>query len=180
MRVALTAAAMLAGVCPMAAPAWAEEPAATAAAETPVAAASLGGMVGPGLYVTDPERSLRFYTQGLGMLLRMRFGTPGKPDMVVGFGPNPLDAGIMLLSDKDSTPPRRIEHGHGFDRIALRVADLREINARLQAAGFTPGKIQIVHGAIQMMIVTDPDGYRLELIDSKPAPRQSPPPASRP
>ena len=128
-------------------------------------------MVGPALYVSDHERSLKFYTEGLGMTLRMRFGPKDKPDMVVGFGANPLDAGIMLLTDKEAPAPRAITHGHGFDRIALRVADLRTINARLQAAGFAPSEIQVVHGAIQMMIVTDPDGYRIELIDSKPAPR---------
>lgn len=137
----------------------------------PVATASAEGMVGPGLYVSDPERSLRFYTEGLGMTLRMRFGPKDKPDMVVGFGRNPLDAGIMLLTDKQGPQPRPIAHAHGFDRIALRVADLRAVNARLQVAGFTPGEIKVVHGAVQMMIVTDPDGYRIELIDSKPAPR---------
>lgn len=138
---------------------------------SPAPEQSSPGMVGPGIYVSDHERSLKFYTEGLGMTMRMRFGPKDKPDMVVGFGPNPLDAGIMLLTDKKGPVPRPITHGHGFDRIALRVADLRAINARLQAAGFAPGDIQIVHGAIQMMIVTDPDGYRIEMIDSKPAPR---------
>lgn len=143
------------------------------AAQTPPAQAapSAEGMVGPALYVTDHERSLKFYTEGLGMTVRMRFGPPAKPDMVVGFGRNPLDTGIMLLTDKGATPRGPITHGYGFDRIALRVADLRTINARMQAAGFAPGEIKVVHGAVQMMMLTDPDGYRIELIDSKPAPR---------
>ncbi|MCW1401037.1 VOC family protein [Novosphingobium sp. MW5] len=58
------------------------------------------GMVGPAIYVTQPERSLKFYTEGLGMKLRMRFGPKDRPDMVVGFGSNPADAGIMLVTDK--------------------------------------------------------------------------------
>lgn len=128
------------------------------------------GMVGPGLYVSNPERSLKFYTDGLGMVLRMKMGD----DLIVGFGRNMMDAGIMLLQDK-SKKPQKIAHAHGFDRIAWRVDDLQAINARLKAAGFSPGEIRVVHGVVQMMIVTDPDGYRMELIDSKPAPKAAKP-----
>lgn len=134
-------------------------------------AASLEGMVGPALYVTDPARSLRFYTEGLGMKLRMRFGTSERPDMVVGFGANPADAGIMLITDKQG-PIRPVQHVHGFDRIALRLPDLAAVSARLRNAGFAAGEIQTVHGSIRMMMVTDPDGYRIELIDSLPTPRK--------
>lgn len=137
----------------------------------PVASSTgaMEGMVGPGLFVSNPDRSLKFYTDGLGMVLRMKMGD----DLIVGFGRNMMDAGIMLLKDK-SAKPEKIAHAHGFDRIAWRVNDLATINARLKAAGFAPGEIKVVHGAIQMMIVTDPDGYRMELIDSKPAPKAKP------
>lgn len=131
---------------------------------------ALEGMVGPALYVSDPARSLKFYTEGLGMRLRMRFGPTDRPDMVVGFGANPADAGIMLITDKQG-PIQPIQHVHGFDRIALRLPDLVAVSARLRAAGFAGGEIRTVHDSIQMMMVTDPDGYRIELIDSKPAPK---------
>ena len=134
-------------------------------------AVALEGMVGPALYVSDPARSLKFYTDGLGMRLRMRFGPADRPDMVVGFGANPADAGIMLITDKQG-PIQPIQHAHGFDRIALRLPDLVAVSARLRAAGFAAGEVRTVHGSIQMMMVTDPDGYRIELIDSKPAPRK--------
>ena len=129
--------------------------------------AALEGIVGPALYVSDPERSLRFWRDAIGMQVRMRFGPKDRPDMVIGFGPDPTQAGIMLITDKEGAP-RAIEHGHGFDRIALRLPDLEAVNARLRAAGLAPGEIRIVHGAVVMMMVTDPDGYRVELIDSKP------------
>lgn len=135
-------------------------------------AMTLEGMVGPALYISDPDRSLKFYTEGLGMRLRMRFGPADRPDMVVGFGPNPADAGIMLITDKQG-PVRPIQHAHGFDRIALRLPDLVAVSARLRAGGFAAGEIRTVHGSVRMMMVTDPDGYRIELIDSKP-------PAGRP
>ena len=131
-------------------------------------ASALEGMVGPALYVTDPARSLKFYVEGLGMRLRMRFGTPERPDMVVGFGANPAHAGIMLITDKQG-PVQPVQHVHGFDRIALRLPDLVAVSARLRAAGFAAGEIRTVHGSSRMMMVIDPDGYRIELIDSQPA-----------
>ena len=128
-------------------------------------------IVGPALYITDPDRTLRFYVEGLGMKLRMRFGPQDRPDMVIGFGMNPTDAGIMLITDKQG-PLRPIEHAHGFDRIALRLPGLEAVAARLKAAGFEAAEIKVVHGFVRMMMVTDPDGYRIELIDSQPAPRK--------
>ena len=143
-------------------------PSAHAEPAAPTAPATkLEGMVGPALYVSNPARSLKFYTEGLGMKLRMRFGPPERPDMVVGFGMDPTEAGIMLITDKEG-PIRKIEHVHGFDRIALRLPDLAAVSERLKKAGFEAGEIRTVHGAIRIMMVTDPDGYRIELIDSQP------------
>lgn len=162
MRLRLGMATVLAGLL-----AISGLPAAAAEATAPY---SLEVIVGPALYVTDPERSLKFWRDAMGMQVRMRFGPKDRPDLVIGFGPDPTQAGIMLITDKEGAP-RAIEHGHGFDRIALRLPDLHSVNDRLRAAGFAPGEIRIVHGGVVMMMVTDPDGYRVELIDSKPAPR---------
>jgi catechol 2,3-dioxygenase-like lactoylglutathione lyase family enzyme len=129
-------------------------------------------MVGPAIYVSDPARSLKFYAEGLGMKLRMRFGPPDRADMVIGFGMDPTEAGIMLLTDKEGAVQRPIQHSHGFDRIALRLPNLPAVSERLRKAGFAAGEIRTVHGSISMMMVTDPDGYRIELIDSQPPSKQ--------
>ena len=125
-------------------------------------------IVGPAFYVSDMERSLKFYRDVLGMTVRIRFGPAGKQDVLVGFGMDMTKTSLMLLSDKEARP-RKIGHVHGFDRIALMVSDLPGIQARLAAAGFKPGEIRTVHGTSSMMMVEDPDGYRIELIDTKPA-----------
>lgn len=156
-----------AGLLLATAPAHADQPAAAPTASSP----AVEGMVGPALYITNPERSLKFYTEGLGMRVRLRFGNADRPDIVVGFGTDMTQAGIMLITDK-SGPIRPIEHAHGFDRIALRLPNLAAVNARLRAAGFEGGEVRLVHGAFNMMIVTDPDGYRMELIDSQPPARK--------
>lgn len=133
------------------------------------AAAVTGTMVGPAIYVSDPARSARFYTEGLGMKIRMRFGPPESPDQLVGYGADPGQPCIMLLSEK-AGPGRAIEHGHGFDRIAFQVAHLDRVRDRLRTAGFQPGTVEKAHGTMQVMMVTDPDGYRIELIDVAPGP----------
>jgi catechol 2,3-dioxygenase-like lactoylglutathione lyase family enzyme len=127
-----------------------------------------GAMVGPALYVSDVARSLKFYTDGLGMQVRMKFGPEDRPDVVIGYGADPTQPGLMLLSDRTGPTPRKIEHVHGFDRIAFKMADLSILAARLRAAGFAPSEIRVVHENYRMMMVTDPDGYRFELIDNKP------------
>lgn len=164
----MKAALALAGLLLAGTPVLADSP----AAPPPVPpAAALEGMVGPALYVTNPDRSLKFYTEGLGMKVRMRFGPADRPDIVVGFGMDMTQTGIMLVTDKTG-PIQPVEHGHGFDRIALRLPNLAAVNDRLKAAGFAGGEIRVVHGAFNMMIVTDPDGYRMELIDSQPPARK--------
>lgn len=127
-----------------------------------------GFMVGPALYVSDYKRSQAFYVDGLGMKVRLRFGPPDHPDMVVGFGTDPAQPGIMLLTDKTGKP-QPIKHVHGFDRIAFRIPNLTAVAARLNQAGFPTPPIEVAHGSIQVLMVTDPDGYRLELIDTMPA-----------
>ena len=140
-------------------------------AEPAPPAARLEGVIGPALYVSDPARSLKFYTEGLGMQVRMRFGPPDRPDMVLGFGMDPTEAGIMLITDKEG-PIRPIQHAHGFDRVALRLPNLAAVSERLRKAGFDAGEIRTVHGSFRMMMISDPDGYRIELIDSQPPAKQ--------
>jgi catechol 2,3-dioxygenase-like lactoylglutathione lyase family enzyme len=127
-----------------------------------------GSMIGPALYVSDINRSLKFYTDGLGMQVRMKFGPADRPDVVIGYGTDPTQPGLMLLSDRSGAAPRKIEQVHGFDRIAFRMTDLETLAAKLRATGFSPSDIRVVHENYRMMMVSDPDGYRFELIDNKP------------
>lgn len=143
---------------------WACTAQAQAPAKAPPPPAASGAVIGPALYVTDLPRSLRFYRDVLEMKVKMQFGAKGKEDAVLGFGSDPRQLGLMLLSDKTAAVPRRIEHGHGFDRFALSVPDLAAVQTRLRAAGFQAGEIQTVHGTVKMMMATDPDGYKIELI----------------
>lgn len=137
--------------------------------QAPAARKVAGTMVGPALYVTDVAQSLKFYRDGLGMQVRMQFGPPNKPDVVIGFGSDPSQPGIMLLSDRTPAGPAKIHHVHGFDRIAFLMTDLPAVAAKLRSLGFKADEIREVHGTHLMMMTTDPDGYRFELLQPKPA-----------
>lgn len=155
--VAVAAAALAIG--------WSSAFAQSAPAARPVMANMI---VGPGYYVSDMARSLRFYRDVLGMTVRLQFGPKDKPDVVVGFGADPSKPSLMLLSDRSGAAPRPIQHGHGYSRVAIMVADIRAVAARLKAAGFSPGEVRVVHGTSLMLMVDDPDGYKIELIGSSP------------
>lgn len=123
-------------------------------------------IVGPGYYVSDIDKSLTFYRDLLGMTVRMRFGPDDRPDVVIGYGAEMSRPSIMLLSDRQQGEPRKIQHGHGYNRLAINVTDLADLKARLTAAGFQSSEIRVVHGAFLMMMATDPDGYKIELLQA--------------
>jgi catechol 2,3-dioxygenase-like lactoylglutathione lyase family enzyme len=137
-------------------------------AHGPPAVAAANAIVGPGIYVSDIQRSLQFYRDLLGMTVSMKYGPADRPDIVIGFGSDPTQAGLMLLSDRAGSMPRKIEHGHGYDRLAIRLGDLAGTHARLRAAGYTVSDIREVHGMFLMAMANDPDGYKVELLGPKP------------
>lgn len=158
--------------------------AAEPAPPSPAAAADRDTLVGPAIHVSNLARSIHFYKDVLGMTVAMQFGADGKPlnvrertakghlgegfaNTVLTFGGGPADPLLMLLPDSSATP-RPIAHGNGYARTAFRMADLPAINARLKAAGFTPGEIKGAHGVFQVMMIQDPDGYTVEIIERSP------------
>ncbi|HEY5198018.1 MAG TPA: VOC family protein [Solirubrobacteraceae bacterium] len=63
------------------------------------------------------------------------------------------------------------EMGTGYNHIALRVEDLDGTLERLAEHGIEPEKppYSIREGGSRLCFVRDPDGYRIELIEGKPA-----------
>ena len=55
----------------------------------------------------------------------------------------------------------------GFDHLAITVDDLAETIERLTAAGLEPGPLQLLDGedGLKISWITDPDGYRIELVE---------------
>jgi len=121
------------------------------------------------LRVGDLQRSIAFYTEVLGMqLLR----TTRRPDQhydlaFVGYAANPEQAEIELTYNYGVD---RYELGTAYGHIAIGVADvaatcaaLRERAARHGGAiTREPGPVQ--GGSTVIAFITDPDGYKIELI----------------
>ena len=115
--------------------------------------------------VGDLPRSIRFYTEVLGMKLLRRHDYPdGKFTLAfVGYGPESEHAVIELTYNYDVD---RYDLGAGFGHIALEVDDVYAACAEIKQRG---GKVvreagPMKHGATVIAFAEDPDGYRIELI----------------
>ena len=120
------------------------------------------------LRVGDLDRSLRFYTEVLGMKLLSRKDYPdGKFTLAfVGYGSNPEQAEIELTHNWGVTS---YELGTAYGHVALGVEDIYGTCDRIKQAGGNvtrePGPMK--HGTTVIAFVTDPDGYKIELIEER-------------
>ncbi len=120
------------------------------------------------LRVGDLQRSIDFYTRVLGMkLLR----TTDRPDQkytlaFVGYGTNPDHAEIELTYNYGVD---KYELGTAFGHLALGVPDVYAACDAIRKGGGNvtrePGPV--TGGTTVIAFVTDPDGYKIELIEKK-------------
>ena len=121
------------------------------------------------LRVGDLDRSIRFYTEVLGMrLLRKRDYPDGKFTMAfVGYADESEAAAIELTYNWGV---EKYEVGTGYGHIALEVDDAARACALTRERG---GKVTreagpMKHGTTVIAFVEDPDGYKIEFIERKP------------
>ena len=117
------------------------------------------------LRVGDLQRSIDFYTQVMGMrLLRMTRRPEQQYDLAfVGYGTNPEHAEIELTYNYGVD---HYELGTAYGHIAIEVADAAAACERIRTAG---GKVTreagpVKGGSTVIAFITDPDGYKVELI----------------
>jgi lactoylglutathione lyase len=121
------------------------------------------------LRVGDLQRSINFYTQVMGMqLLRTTERPEQKYSLAfVGYGRNPEHAEIELTYNHGVDS---YELGTAYGHIALEVPDVVAACAKIRSAGgrVTRGAGPVQGGSTVIAFVTDPDGYKIELIERKP------------
>jgi lactoylglutathione lyase len=119
------------------------------------------------LRVGDLERSIAFYTKVMGMQLLRRTENPEYKYTLafLGYeGGNPGQAEIELTYNWGVAS---YEMGGAFGHVAISAPDIRAACQRIKAAGGNvtrePGPLK--GGTTVIAFVTDPDGYKIELIE---------------
>jgi lactoylglutathione lyase len=115
------------------------------------------------LRVRDPDASVAFYEQ-LGFERRGRLNFETAYNLYLGL---PGDGDTLELTvNRDRTEPYAL--GEGFNHIAMTVDDLDALLGRLAERGIEPERPPYHPGGreeYRICFVSDPDGYRVELID---------------
>jgi lactoylglutathione lyase len=143
----------------------------TAPIEKPAVNAGSFQMLHTMLRVLDLEKSLDFYVGKLGMTLLRKTDFPSGEFTLafVGYGDEKSNTVIELTHNWGQKEPYTI--GTGFGHLALGVPDIYGVCKVLEEAGVKiprpPGPMK--HGGSVIAFIEDPDGYKIELIERKPA-----------
>lgn len=117
------------------------------------------------LRVGDLDRSIKFYTEVLGMSLLRRNDYPeGKFTLAfIGYQPESEGAVIELTHNWGI---ESYDLGTGYGHIALEVDDAYAACAQIKARGGVVSREAgpMKHGTTVIAFVEDPDGYKVELI----------------
>ena len=122
------------------------------------------------LRVGNLERSVKFYTEVLGMkLLR----TTDRPDQkyslaFVGYETEDKSAVLELTYNYGTD---KYDLGAGFGHIAIEIPDAKKACDAVRAKGGTVTREAgpVKGGTTVIAFVQDPDGYKIEFIERKPA-----------
>jgi len=117
------------------------------------------------LRVGNLQRAIDFYTKVLGMQLLRTTDRPEQKYSLafVGYGSNPEHAEIELTYNYGV---EKYDMGSAYGHIAIGVPDAYAACDRIRASGGSvtrePGPVK--GGSTVIAFVTDPDGYKIELI----------------
>jgi lactoylglutathione lyase len=118
------------------------------------------------LRVGDLQRSIDFYTQIMGMTLLRRTENAANHYSLafLGYGSNPQHAEIELTYNHGVSS---YELGTAYGHIAIAVPDAHAACERIRAGGglVTREAGPVKGGTTVIAFVTDPDGYKIELIE---------------
>ncbi len=120
------------------------------------------------LRVGDMDKSIAFYQDIFGMTLFRRNDFPGGRFTLafLGYGDEGSNTVIELTHNWDTD---RYDIGDGFGHLAIAVDDAYAACERIKAQGGNvvreAGPMQ--HGTTVIAFVEDPDGYKIELIETR-------------
>ncbi len=116
--------------------------------------------IAPGLTVNDLQRSLRFYTEGLGFTVKEKNEVDGQ----VRFVMLTAGRGELGLGQDDFAKGRNRVKGVGLRLWISTAQDLRLLADQAKAAGITlDSDVAALPWGPLAFAVTDPDGFKLTL-----------------
>ncbi len=119
--------------------------------------------------VRDLDVSMHFYVDGLGMKVLDRYDIEAGRFSIVFLSFTGYDDGPALELTHNWDQSLDYTHGSGYGHVAIGVPDIEEIYARLARFGgrqTKPPRSQLP-GAPPLAFVEDPDGYAIELIQTR-------------
>jgi lactoylglutathione lyase len=118
------------------------------------------------LRVGDLQRSIAFYTRVMGMQLLRTTERPEQQYSLafLGYGSNPEHAELELTYNHGVAS---YDMGSAYGHIAIAVPDARAACEAIRAGGgqVTREAGPVKGGSTVIAFVTDPDGYKIELIE---------------
>ena len=115
--------------------------------------------------VLDPERSMKFYAEVLGMHESHRLAFPDFALIYLRNAENDFE--IELTWNKDRVEP--YSHGDGYGHIGVVVADAAATRAALSAKGHEPAPVKEFKRGDELLaryfFIQDPDGYKIEMLE---------------
>lgn len=122
------------------------------------------------LRVGDLDRSIKFYTEVLGMRLLRRNDYPDGKFTLAFVGHQPESEGAVLELTYNWGVDS-YDLGNAYGHVALEVADAYQACEEVRKRG---GKVTreagpMKHGTTVIAFVEDPDGYKIEFIQRKAA-----------
>ena len=120
------------------------------------------------LRVRNLERSVKFYTEVMGMKLLRTTDRPEQKYSLafVGYGPEDTHTAIELTYNYGV---HKYDLGNAFGHIAIEVPDAHKACEAVRAKGGVVSREAgpVKGGTTVIAFVEDPDGYKIELIQRK-------------
>ena len=114
--------------------------------------------------VTDLDKSLKFYTDVLGLHESHRLEFPDFALVYLRNAENDME--VELTLNKGRTEP--YTHGSGYGHIGVVVDDLAARHQVLEVAGYAPAPIKEFKRGDELLarffFIQDPDGYKIEVL----------------
>jgi catechol 2,3-dioxygenase-like lactoylglutathione lyase family enzyme len=122
------------------------------------------GVMATGMRSSNLERSIRFYTEGLGMIVLTKLVSGPVTEVILGFQGKRDRPGLIVFQTKGADESLPVEHGNADTKVVLGVTDIAAVAARLSSAGYPVGDIHH-NGPYKILITYDPDGYKYEIVE---------------